>query len=609
MAIHRKRFTRRQAVLVIISVAIAGLVGWHYYVTRGRLDMSPALVEMRDNQREWRHQTQDLSVALKDLREGRVASMLIDDMHVLVTTSNGEKYSVDNDSRHVAESLIRDAINKRDQPDFEFAVLDQGKTAPKIIGDLIPLLLMLAFFYWPQLKARYFEYKIAKPDPKAKFDTVIGAAEAKAAMLEIAGSLKDPNRFELLGAKSRKGVLLSGPPGTGKTLLAKALANECKVNFIAVTAADFSSMWYGVGIERVKGLFDAARRRGPCIIFIDEIDGLGKRGGGDGGPVGAEHNRIVGQLLTEMDGFHDTGNIMVIAATNFPGNLDPALTREGRFDRKIVVTLPDTADREKLFQLYLAGIKAADQMPIKSLARLSSGMSPAAIAATVNEAATIAAGAGADLVFPGHLYEALDVIRMGAVTGGAPMSPEVLRRIAVHEAGHAIAAAVHGRIPEKVTIIPRGAALGVTFVPPPEELRLRTKKQLLAEIEILLAGRAAELLILEEFSSGAAADLKEASKLALSMVVEYGMGPANMLFSAAALDAPERDRWINEADTLLSQVNKSCSLLLTNRLTALEALTELLLEHETVTGHQIESILNNEPSKGPIERQRIAALA
>ena len=438
-------------------------------------------------------------------------------------------------------------------------------------------------------------FKFSKNESVVTFDDVIGAAEAKSALLDIKSYLKDPKGFTALGARPPKGVLLSGPPGTGKTRLAKALAGECGVHFIPATGSDFTAMFVGVGSARVKSLFRKARKNAPCIIFIDEMDGVGRRTNIEtGGASEAEGNRIINQILTELDGFNSSSGVIVIGATNFPDAVDPALVREGRFDRKIQLTLPDVSDREALFRLFGKDVKTGDEaLDYAQLARLTTGLTPAAIAYVVNHAALISARQGEAQVPMANFIEAIEVCRMGEVNGSASALTVAEReRVAVHEAGHAIVAQVMnvGRV-EKVTILSRGGALGVTLVTQAEDKQLHLKSELQGRIQMLLAGRAAELITYDDASSGAASDLKEASRLALSMVALLGLSDAGTLFSLDALTAlnikPDPTSAVAQAEAILAAQHERALATLKELRGALLEVTGKLIERETIDGEEV----------------------
>lgn len=549
------------------------------------------LAELRQSTAPWTAQRRDLSALVRDMRDGRIASAALSDEAVYVTTREGQRYWLADQSGRIGEMVLRDYGSGAML--FPVSLFDTDGEAPwyrELKGQwplLLILLLGIGLVVW-KLRPQ----QALKHNTGVRFADVIGASEAKLALQDVTTYLRDPAAFATLGARPPKGVLLTGEPGTGKTQLAKALAGECGAHFIQVTGSDFSSMYFGVGIHKVKSLFRTARKHAPCIVFIDEIDGIGRRGE-QSRSSDAEANRIINQFLTEMDGFAADSGVLVLAATNFPNSLDPALLREGRFDRNIAVGLPGLAEREQLFRLYAGKVKAADDLDHAQLARNSVGLTPAAIAYIVNHAALLAARERHAEVNMRHCVDALETCRIGEQpTGVSPLSDAERTRIAVHEAGHAIVAAALGcgRV-EKVTILPRGQALGVTLVTPVEDKRLHLESELRARIQMLLAGRGAERLHFAEVSSGAGQDLHEASRLALSMVASLGMAPSGSLLSLQAvrdahLDSDPREA-LAEADRLLQELDRDCLALLQRLRPALQDITRRLLEEETVAGEAV----------------------
>jgi cell division protease FtsH len=442
--------------------------------------------------------------------------------------------------------------------------------------------------------------------PGTRFDDVIGADEAKKALRRVAAFMKDPRQYAAVGAKAPRGVLLDGPPGTGKTLLAKALAGECGASFISVDGSYFSSMFYGAGIGKVKELFKKAREAAPCIIFIDEIDGIGKRSSGKEAPGGGEQeqNRIINRLLVEMDGFSSLENVVVVGATNHVDNVDEAMRRPGRFDLVVRTALPTAPERQQLFGLYLGRVKAAAGMDMASIARTAVGMSPADIANCVNRAAAYAAEAGETLVSEERVYQSLETHQLGGEVTSAKdvITPETLRRIAFHESGHALVAHVleAGSV-ERVSIEPRGPALGVTYVTRTHEEPLYGERELLSRLAMMLAGREAELIAFGNASSGATDDLKRASELATSMVGSMGFGKTFGLLSMAGvpreLIGPDVQKsLLDEARGLLESAQAECRRVLEDKRDRLNALTEMLLGEETVSGAPLKRVLSGEPA-------------
>jgi cell division protease FtsH len=444
---------------------------------------------------------------------------------------------------------------------------------------------------------------------KVTFQDVAGVDEVVEELKEIIEYLKNPQKFVRLGAKIPKGVLLVGPPGTGKTLLAKAVAGEADVPFISISGSSFVEMFVGVGAARVRDLFAQAEALAPCIIFIDEIDAVGRVRGISPTGGAEEREHTLTQLLTEMDGFDPKKGVIIIAATNRPEILDPALLRPGRFDRVVVVDRPDLKGREAILRLHCREIKLAPDVDLKVIAARTPGMVGAELANIVNEAALLAARKGKDAVEMEDFEEAIDRVVAGLARKSRYLSPEEKRRIAYHEAGHAICAAVFTPKEKvhRVSIIPRGvAALGYTLQLPEEEKYLLTKEELLAKVCVLFGGRVAEELVFGEVSTGAQNDLEKATEIARAMVLDYGMsevlGPQTFrkrehLF----LDVPFKERELVSEETArlideeISKILKSCydktKELLQAEREKLDRMVELLLQKEVLEGEELEKIL------------------
>jgi cell division protease FtsH len=557
--------------------------------------LSAMLEQVRSQPRLWTAAERDVSVLLLDMQKHNVAGVALASTGMFVSTPVGTKYFVGDSAGKLASLVL--ATYERTQPAaFPLAVVGEGDANDwhLDLGLVVTMAIMSVLGIQAVRVYRGNGFEFSKKESVVTFDDVIGAAEAKAALIDIKSYLKDPKGFTAIGARPPKGVLLSGPPGTGKTRLAKALAGECNVSFIPATGGDFTAMFIGLGSMRVKALFRKARKNAPCIIFIDEMDGIGRRTNTEtGGTSEAEGNRIINQILTELDGFNSSSGVIVIGATNFPDAVDPALVREGRFDRKIELALPDVSDRQALFRLFAKHVKTGGVPDYGQLARLTTGLTPAAIASVVNQAALISARQGQQDVPMANFLEAIEVCRMGEVNGSSSSMTEAEReRIAVHEAGHAIVAQVMkvGRV-EKVTILSRGGALGVTLVTQSEDKKLHLKSELQGRIQMLLAGRAAELITYDDASSGAASDLKEASRLALSMVATLGLGDAGSLFSLDALTAlnikPDPSSAVTQAEAILAAQNERCLETLGGLRGALLELTQKLVERETIDGEEV----------------------
>jgi cell division protease FtsH len=445
--------------------------------------------------------------------------------------------------------------------------------------------------------------------PKVTFDDVAGADEAKEELEEIIEFLRDPKKFQRLGGRIPKGVLLLGPPGTGKTLLARAIAGEAGVPFFSMSGSDFVEMFVGVGASRVRDLFEQGKAHAPCIIFIDEIDAVGRHRGAGLGGGHDEREQTLNQLLVEMDGFESNEGVILIAATNRPDVLDPALLRPGRFDRQVVVDRPDVRGREGIFQVHVRDIPIAEDVDLKVLAKGTPGLSGADIENIVNEAALLAARRNHDEVSMDDFEMAKDKVMMGAERKSLVITENEKRSIAFHEAGHALvrmltpaADPVH-----KVTIIPRGRALGVTHFLPVDERHIYSREWCENQLSALLGGRAAEVLVLKETTTGAGDDLNRATDLARRMVTKWGMsevlGPLTygdeqeQVFLGREI-AQHRDYSEETARLIDSEVKKivtfafdrACEILKDND-DALHRLAEALLEREILDREEIAILL------------------
>ncbi len=447
--------------------------------------------------------------------------------------------------------------------------------------------------------------------PETQFADVIGSGEAKAGLNRVKAFMHDPTQYARLGASAPRGVLLVGPPGTGKTLLAKALAGESKANFIAVDGSYFTAMFYGAGVAKVKELFKLARKNAPCVLFIDEVDGIGKRSqGAQGGQGGAESelNRIINRVLVEMDGFESLDNVVVVAATNHEDNIDPAMRRPGRFDMLVRLTLPTLPDRQQLFDLYIGKLTHDGTADTAALARMTAGLTPADIANTVNKAASSAAEAGAPTVSHEHLLRAIETHQLGGEVSAIKglLSESTRERLAYHEAGHALVGHwLRVGAVERVTIEPRGQALGVTYISRDSEDPLYAQAELSNRLAMMLGGREAELLVKGSVSSGASDDLKRASELAISMVGSLGFSKTFGLLSVAGVPrellGPDiQAAVLKEARAMLEQAQTQCQQLLTSRRWQLNAMAQALLQREVLYGDELKGLLAE--SDGPLAR-------
>ena len=447
--------------------------------------------------------------------------------------------------------------------------------------------------------------------PKVTFADVAGVEEAKEELKEVIEFLKTPKKFQRLGGKIPKGVLLLGPPGTGKTLLARAVAGEAGVPFLSISGSDFVELFVGVGASRVRDLFDQAKTLQPCIIFIDEIDAVGRlRGAGLGGGHD-EREQTLNQLLVEMDGFELNQATIVIAATNRPDILDPALLRPGRFDRRIVIDRPDVKGRLGILKVHTKNIPLADKVDLKMIARGTPGFSGADIANLVNEAALLAARKGKDKVYMDDLEEAKDKVLMGVERRSLLISPEEKRLTAYHESGHVL---VSKMLPKtdpihKVTIIPRGRALGVTQHLPIDDRRTYTRSYLKNQLTALLGGRAAEQVVFNDLSTGAGNDIEHATQIARKMVCEWGMsdkvGPLTLgkenyeVFLGKELGlhkkiSDETARIIDEEiKRLIRDAEASAIRIIRENEKKLHIIAQTLLEKEILTGEEIDRLVKD----------------
>jgi len=440
--------------------------------------------------------------------------------------------------------------------------------------------------------------------PGTTFEDVAGYAGVKEEVREVVDFLTEPEKFAEIGARVPKGVLLVGPPGTGKTLIARAVAGEAGVPFLSVTGSDFMEMFVGVGASRVRDLFQSARKMGRAIIFIDELDSIGrKRGAGLGGGHD-EREQTLNQMLSEMDGFEDTEGIVMLAATNRPDILDPALLRPGRFDRQVVVPLPELEDRLQILEVHTKGKQVGDNVDLGVVARGTPGMSGADLANLVNEAALTAVRSGEDSIQANHFEEARDRTIMGLKRESMAMTDAEKEMTAYHEAGHALCAAVlpNADPVHKVTIIPRGMSLGVTMMLPEEERYSHNQDHLEDRLAVKMGGRVAEDLVFGVLSNGAGHDLVTATELARKMVREWGMSDAvgpmawgshNQVFLgdemlAAREYSDETARVIDkEVQRILCDQEDRCRKLLTDHRNALDLIARALLEHETISGDEV----------------------
>jgi cell division protease FtsH len=484
----------------------------------------------------------------------------------------------------------------------------------------LPLLLLIAFFLWmgrrgsKQLvggikgiagsKAKVYD----EDKPTTRFHDIAGYAGAKREVAEVVDFLSHPERYARAGAIGPRGVLMVGPPGTGKTLMARAVAGEAGVPFLALTGSSFVELFVGVGASRVRDLFADARKRAPSIIFIDEIDAIGQRRGGSFAS-NDEREQTLNQLLAEMDGFDPSTGVVLMAATNRPEVLDPALLRPGRFDREVEIPLPNQAERAAILRVHVEGKHLAPDVDFDAVARATPGFSGADLANLVNEAAIVAVRNNRDVIYARDIDEARDRVILGRRDASNALLPEEKHSVAVHEAGHALVAflSAHADPVAKITILPAGQALGVTEQLPVDERHLYSESYLLDSLAIRLGGRASENLVIGEASTGAASDLSGATDLAIKMVRDWGLSPrlgpigygsdqpsylSGPQFGQERPFAEGTQQIIDqEVSRLLSEAEDRARGLLSEHRDILDAVVAELLEKETISGEDLAAIV------------------
>jgi cell division protease FtsH len=486
------------------------------------------------------------------------------------------------------------------------------------IAPFVIIALLFWFFFIRQIKAagrgalsfgKSKARMLSKDRNKTTFKDVAGVEEAIEEVSELVEFLKDPKKFQRLGGRIPKGVLMIGPPGTGKTLLAKAIAGEADASFFSISGSDFVEMFVGVGASRVRDMFEQARKSTPCLIFIDEIDAVGRSRGHGLGGGNDEREQTLNALLVEMDGFDTQEGIIIIAATNRPDVLDPALLRPGRFDRQVTVNLPDVRGREAILKVHAKNVKLGPNVDLSVIARGTPGYSGAELANLLNEAALLAARTGKKAVEQKELEEARDKVRWGRERRSLAMTDEEKRGTAWHEAGHALVNVLlkHTHPLHKVTIIPRGQSLGSTMWLPKDDLLNRKRKELQDLIAVTMAGRIAEELVTDDISTGAAGDIQQATNMAKSMVMHYGMSDklGMVLYGEASeyvflgrdmMRAKEYSEvTAQQIDAEIKRIidegfNTAKNIIETHR-DKLELIAKALLEYETLEGSQVEEIV------------------
>lgn len=566
---------------------------------------------------------------LSQVKQGQIAKVTVDNRQVHGTTTGGRKFTtiIPMQDRHLLDDLILHKVEVTGKTPQQESLLMH------IFINWFPMLLLIGvwIFFMRQMQGgggrgamsfgRSRARLMGEDQVKVTFADVAGVDEAKEEVEELVDFLKDPGKFQRLGGRIPRGVLLVGSPGTGKTLLAKAVAGEAKVPFFTISGSDFVEMFVGVGASRVRDMFEQAKKHAPCIIFIDEIDAVGRHRGAGLGGGHDEREQTLNQLLVEMDGFEGSEGVIVVAATNRPDVLDPALLRPGRFDRQVVVPLPDIRGREHILGVHIRKIPVDDTVNVTAIARGTPGFSGADLANLVNEAALFAARANKRTVGMEQLEQAKDKIMMGAERKSMVMDDHEKKLTAYHEAGHAI---VGRLVPEhdpvyKVTIIPRGRALGVTMFLPEQDRYSHTKRRLESQLCSLFGGRIAEEIIFGEDSvtTGASNDISRATEIARNMVTQWGLsnelGPITYgedegeVFLGRSVTrhkeiSNETARLIDqEVHSIIDKNYTHAKKILEENLDKLHVMAEALVKYETIDSEQIDEIMDGHVPSPPAD--------
>ena len=566
----------------------------------------------------------DYSQFLDQVKKGQISKVVIEGRTLNATTTDGKRVSTfaPNDLWMVSD-LLKNGVNVEAKPEEEQSFL------MNIFVSWFPMILLIGVwvFFMRQMQgggkggAFSFGKSRARMLDEAKervtFADVAGCDEAKEEVSELVDFLRDPTKFQNLGGRIPRGVLMVGSPGTGKTLLAKAIAGEAKVPFFSISGSDFVEMFVGVGAARVRDMFEQAKKQSPCIIFIDEIDAVGRQRGAGLGGGNDEREQTLNALLVEMDGFEGASGVIVIAATNRPDVLDAALLRPGRFDRQVTVPLPDIRGREQILMVHMRKIPCAPDVDANVIARGTPGMSGADLANLVNEAALFAARRAKRFVEMDDFEAAKDKIFMGAERRSMVMPEEERRNTAYHESGHALVAKLMPKTDpvHKVTIIPRGRALGLTMQLPSEDRYSMDKERILSTIAVLFGGRIAEEIFMNQMTTGASNDFERATDMTRKMVTQWGMSDAlgPMVYGETEgevflgrsvtthknISEATMQKVDNEIRRIIDQQYALARNLIETHRDKIEAMTHALLEWETIDADQINDIMDGNPPRAP----------
>jgi len=566
----------------------------------------------------------DYSQFIEEVRSGNVEKVTIEGKLVKGVKKSGEKFmTYPPQDIWMVSDLLKNNVKVEAKPEEEQGFLMQ------VFISWFPMLLLIGvwIFFMRQMQGggRGGAFSFGKSrarmldesNNQVTFGDVAGCEEAKEEVRELVEFLRDPGKFQKLGGRIPRGVLMVGSPGTGKTLLAKAIAGEAKVPFFSISGSDFVEMFVGVGAARVRDMFDQAKKHAPCIVFIDEIDAVGRQRGAGLGGGNDEREQTLNQLLVEMDGFEGNTGVIVIAATNRPDVLDPALMRPGRFDRQVVVPLPDIRGREQILNVHMRKVPVAPDVRADILSRGTPGFSGADLANLVNEASLFAARQNKRLVDMDDFERAKDKLMMGAERRSMVMSNEERLNTAYHESGHAVVGRlVHKADPiHKVTIIPRGRALGVTFFLPEKDRYGLDRHQMMAQIAVAFGGRIAEEVFLNQQTTGARQDFEQATAIAREMVTRYGMSDAlgpmvygenegevflgRSITTHKSLSEATMQKVDAEIRKLIDKQYALARRLIEENRDKVEAMTKALMEWETIDAEQVNDIMSGRPPRPP----------
>ena len=567
---------------------------------------------------------------LQEVDAGSVSKVVIVQNTLHVTSTDGTEYTTITPDSPNGDPGLYDKLAAKN-----INITAENPPEPpwwsQMLSSLLPILLLCGVWFYMMQQSqggggRVMNFgksraRMSGSDKvKVNFKDVAGADEAKQELQEVVEFLKHPKKYNELGARIPKGVLLFGPPGTGKTLLAKAVAGEAGVPFFSISGSDFVEMFVGVGASRVRDLFEQAKKNAPCIVFIDEIDAVGRQRGAGLGGGHDEREQTLNQLLVEMDGFAANEGIIIIAATNRPDILDPALLRPGRFDRQIVVDKPDVRGRLAILKVHAKGKPVGADVDLDILARRTPGFTGADLANLVNEAALLAARRDKHKIEMQELEEAIERVIAGPERKSHIMSDEEKRLTAYHEGGHTLVGMMleHADPVHKVTIIPRGRAGGYTLMLPKEDRNYATRSELMDRIKVAMGGRVAEEVVLQEISTGASQDIKQASRIVRSMVMEYGM--SNVLGPVSYGEGSDHQVFLgrdfnnqrNYSEEVASEIDKevrritedayaSCRTIIRENRDKLELIAQALIERETLTAKELEELLDTGKITDPPE--------